>query len=138
MRNFIDGHLQPLSLPDGKDAWLACRDTLRQQVLKILGIDDLVPPQWGLNIQHKGTIRREGYRIEKITFESYPGMAVPALLYVPHPRPLAHTAGEGNRHVAEERRRMPGLVSIAGHVYGEGKAADFLQQRNVVCLVLVH
>ncbi len=30
-----------------------------------------------------GTLRREGYRIEKLTYESEPGILIPALLYVP-------------------------------------------------------
>ncbi|GIS61934.1 MAG: hypothetical protein CM1200mP2_41590 [Planctomycetaceae bacterium] len=62
-----------------------------------------------------GAIEYERYRIEKFTYESYPGMAVPALLYVPR-RALG---------------KVPGIVSIAGHAYGSGKTSDFLQRRNV-------
>ncbi|MCR4412294.1 MAG: acetylxylan esterase [Thermoguttaceae bacterium] len=127
MRRFVDQHLRPVALPKSRDEWLGRRDRLRRDVLGMLGIDDLVPPKWDLKIRPKGTIRRDGYRIEKLTFESYPGMAVPALVYVP----------EGLRGPA------PGIVSIAGHVYGLGKAADFLQQRNVNlvrrgCVVLAY
>ena len=63
--------------------WLARRDALRREILADLGIDDLVPPRWDLAVQSKGTLRRDGYRIEKVTFQSYPGMAIPALVYVP-------------------------------------------------------
>ena len=82
----------------------------------VLGIDDLVPPRWDLNVQPKGTIRREGYRIEKLTFESYPGMAVPALLYVP----------EGIRG------RAPGIVSIGGSCvcHRQGHRAPAAAQRE--------
>src|SRR5207247_301206 len=105
MTRFVDRNLEPIPLPESKEAWTAGRDALRRKVLEELGIDDLVPARWELNIQEKGTIRREGYRIEKITFESYPGMAVPALLYVP----------DGLKE------RAPGIVSITGHTYEQSK-----------------
>lgn len=127
MRGFLEKQLQPIALPVSREAWLARREALRREILAVLGIDDLVPPRWDLALKHTGTLRRNGYRIEKITFECYPGMAVPGLLYVP----------EGISG------RVPGIVSIAGHVYGAGKAADFLQQRNVNlvrrgCVVLAY
>src|SRR3954470_20929420 len=53
-----------------------------------------------------GTIAADGYRIEKLLFESFPGYFVPALLYVP-------AAGAG---------RFPGVVSPCGHS-AVGKAA---------------
>ncbi|MBM3792381.1 MAG: hypothetical protein FJW35_18815, partial [Acidobacteria bacterium] len=115
MARFVEGQLRELPLPEDAGAWLARRDGLRQEVLAILGIDDLVPPRWELNVQPKGILRREGYRIEKLTFESYPGMAVPALLYIPE----------------AIRGRAPGIVSIAGHAYATGKTTEHLQQRNV-------
>ena len=36
-----------------------------------------------LNIKYTGTIQKEGYRIEKLYYESLPGLYVPANLYVP-------------------------------------------------------
>ena len=127
MARFVDRQLRPLPRPESAEAWRAGREGLRREVLVVLGIDDLVPPRWDLKVQGKGTIRREGYRIEKLTFESYPGLAVPALLYIP----------EGIRG------RVPGIVSIAGHAYGTGKATEYLQRRNVNlalrgCLVLAY
>jgi len=134
MRCFLERHLRPLPLPATREAWLARRDALRREVLAVLGIDDLVPPKWDLALKPKGTLRRKtdlksvgqrgadwqsapqadlksvlppGYRIEKITFESYPGMAIPAVVYVP----------EGITG------RVPGIVSISGHTPAS-KAAD--------------
>jgi hypothetical protein len=115
MTRFMERQLQPLPQPENAEAWRARRDALRREVLEILGIDDLLPPRWDLNVQRKGAIKCDGYRIEKLTYESYPSMAVPALLYVP----------EGLRG------RAPGIVSIGGHAYATGKATESLQQRNV-------
>ena len=64
----------------------------------------------------KETLRRDGYTIEKLTYESWPGMAVPALLYVPERIPPG---------------KAPGVVSISGHHYRASKAADYVQARNV-------
>jgi len=127
MSRFVERALAPLPLPETADAWRARRDALRREVLAVLGLDDLVPPRWSLNVQSKGTLRREGYRIEKLTFESYPGMAVPALLYVP----------DG------VHGRVPGIVSIGGHAYATGKATESIQQRNINlvlrgCVVLAY
>jgi hypothetical protein len=127
MTRFVDRQLGPLPTPKSPEAWRARRDELRREIRTVLGIDDLVPARWDLNVQAKGVILREGYRIEKLTFESYPGMAVPALLYIP----------EGLRG------RAPGIVSIGGHAYATGKATEALQQRNVNlalrgCVVLAY
>lgn len=123
---FVTRNLVPPPLAT-REQWLNQRRLLRQKTIESLGINDLVPAAWPLNVLRSGTIERDGYWIEKITLESYPGMAVPALVYVPK----------------KITRRAPGVVSIAGHVYGMGKAADFLQQRNVNlalrgCVVLAY
>jgi len=133
MNRFLERQLCPLPLPATREAWLARREDLRREILAVLGIDDLVPPKWDLAVKSKGTLPRRtdfsasdsgraggkpvlpaAYRIEKITFESYPGMAIPAVLYLP----------EGITS------RVPGIVSISGHT-SLSKAADYVQQRNV-------
>jgi cephalosporin-C deacetylase-like acetyl esterase len=54
---------------------------LRQQVNRLTGFR---PHQNPLNLRSFGEVRREGYRIEKLVYESEPGMTVPALLFVPN------------------------------------------------------
>ena len=41
------------------------------------------PPSGPLQVARYGTIIRSGYRIEKLIYESEPGVVIPALLYVP-------------------------------------------------------
>jgi hypothetical protein len=114
MRAFVEEQIQPLPIPATHAEWLGRRDALRREILSVVGIDDLVPPSWDLALKEQGTIRRDGYRIAKITFESYPGLTIPALLYIPD-----NISG-----------RVPGLVSISGHT-PLSKAADYIQRRNV-------
>ena len=115
LTGFVERGLKPIPLPTTRAEWEKRRGRIRDRVLRALGIEDRVPPRWPLKIRRLGAIEYERYRIEKFTYESYPGMAVPALLYVPR-RALG---------------KVPGIVSIAGHAYGSGKTSDFLQRRNV-------
>jgi murein DD-endopeptidase MepM/ murein hydrolase activator NlpD/dienelactone hydrolase len=126
LRAFVARQLQPLPLPQTRDEWLRRRARLRHDILTVLGLDDLVPPRWDLKLTAKGTIQRDGYRIEKLTFETYPGFANAAVLYIP----------DG------QQGRVPGIVSISGHTH-VSKAADYVQQRNVNlvkrgCVVLAY
>ena len=77
------------SLPD----WEKQRDQRYDEFIEMLGLQDM-PLDAGrpdLNIRITGTIRQDGYRIEKLYYESLPGLFVPANLYIPddirEPRP---------------------------------------------------
>ena len=61
----------------------------------------------------KGRLDRDSYSIEKIVYESYPGMMVPALVYIPK----------------NLKGRAPAMVSIPGHAYCEGKTNPSVQAR---------
>jgi dienelactone hydrolase len=66
---------------DGREADRA-RPELRRRLLRSLGIAHLPwPPD--LRPRHVGTLRRSGYRVEKIVYQTLPDMPVPAHLYVP-------------------------------------------------------
>jgi hypothetical protein len=118
VRRWVDAQLVPLPLAEGLAVrdWEARRTTTREALLDTLGLRGAWPPSWPLRVRVKEVLRRDGYTIEKLTYESWPGMAVPALLYVPERVPP---------------EKAPGVVSISGHHYRASKAADFVQARNV-------
>ncbi len=60
---------------------LQLQGQIRRRVLEIIG--GLPEQKSPLNARVTGTIHRDGYRIEKVVFESLPGFHVTALLYVP-------------------------------------------------------
>jgi hypothetical protein len=60
---------------------LALQGELRRQVLDLIG--GLPAERTPLNARVAGGIAGDGYRIEKIVFESLPGFHVTALLYLP-------------------------------------------------------
>src|SRR4249920_1489260 len=59
----------------------ALQADLRAKLLDIIG--GLPEEKAPLNARVTGTLTRDGYRIEKVVFESLPGLHVTALLYIP-------------------------------------------------------
>jgi len=58
----------------------AQRNEIRNKVRRLIAYTPLTTP---LNIKPFGQIRKEGYRIEKLTYESEPGITIPSLLFIP-------------------------------------------------------
>ena len=114
MFSFVERSLHPIELPSTLKEWEARKPLLRHQIQQIVGLENLDqrdPVKW----VSKGFLDRDGYTIEKIIYESYPGMMVPALVYTP--KGLSAPA--------------PAMVSIPGHVYCDGKANVEAQARSV-------
>jgi cephalosporin-C deacetylase-like acetyl esterase len=96
-----------------RSSLLSYQRAVRQAILAWLG-----PPleRTPLNAQRTGTLVREGYRIEKVLFESRPRNYVTANVYVP----------------ASGQARFPALLCPVGH-WGAGKAAEDYQRFAAYC-----
>ncbi len=66
---------------------------------KLKGFMGSVPEKGPLNPRITGIIKRDGYRIEKIVFESFPGFYVTGCLYVP----------------AKIKKNAPAILNVIGH-----------------------
>jgi len=95
---------------------------------KVREIAAFAPSSGGLNIKTYGTMPRSGYRIEKLTYESEPGILIPAVLYVPETHgtkspAIIYADGEGkqaSRDAAELLVRKGNMVmSIDARGLGE-------------------
>jgi cephalosporin-C deacetylase-like acetyl esterase len=104
-----------------------------------------------LNVRTVGVIDMAGYRIEKVVFESVPGIHVPALVYVPAdgpvPRPAVLVAcghspeGKAFRNYQEICVRLArrGYIAICWDPIGQGERSQFWDQTrgrsryNLVC-----
>jgi dienelactone hydrolase/pimeloyl-ACP methyl ester carboxylesterase len=89
----------------------------RQKALRaffVLSLGDM-PERTPLNPQVVGTLKRDGYRVEKIIFESRPRHHVTANLYLP-----------------EAQRPFPGVLLPCGHS-DNGKAGETYQR---ICILL--
>jgi cephalosporin-C deacetylase-like acetyl esterase len=65
--------------------WEKVQPQRHQEFIEMMGIQDYAGKEkTDLNVKVTGTIQREGYRIEKLYYESLPGLYVPAHLYIPN------------------------------------------------------
>jgi len=83
----------------------ARQQVVREKILRLMG--GLPTEKGPLRTQHVGTEERDGYRYEKIIFESQPGFHVPANVYLP-------TRGQGP---------FPAILMPVGHS-PEGKEGE--------------
>jgi len=79
---------QPLPGAQSLESWSQRRPELRRQLLYMLGLEPM-PKRTPLHTKITGTLKRPNYRIEKIAFQSLPGLYVTANFYIPHQRPGA-------------------------------------------------
>jgi cephalosporin-C deacetylase-like acetyl esterase len=86
------------------------------------------PPAGALKITPYGTISRSGYHIDKLIYESEPGILIPSLLYVPdagaakHPAVLMATGnGKADSARTAEQFAMAGAVVLSIDARGIGE-----------------
>jgi dienelactone hydrolase len=89
---------QPLPKFEALDAWQKRRAFLRNQILVATGLSPL-PPKNDLHAEVFGKIEGQGYTVEKVLLESFPGFYLGGNLYRP-------TNG---------RAKHPGIVNPHGH-----------------------
>ncbi len=96
------------------------KEECRKKYLKILG---KMPPRKALNVQITGTLKKTGFRLEKIIYESVPDHHVTADLYIPD--------GYG---------KFPGIIQFCGHEregkYLEQQIAMSFATKGFVVLVI--
>jgi dienelactone hydrolase len=78
------------------DDWLTRQKKVKDILLKIVGP---FPEKTALNARITGTVKKEGYRIEKILYESMPGFFVTGCLFIP----------DGIKG------RSPAILNVIGH-----------------------
>jgi cephalosporin-C deacetylase-like acetyl esterase len=85
---------------------------VRQKILTLIGG---LPEKTPLNAKVLGATQAEGFRIEKILYQSEPNFPVTALLYLPDPKPGA---------TSNSQQKLPAIVIAPGHGF-TGKATDY-------------
>ena len=117
-----------------KEEWEKQRPELRRQFFEMMGLWPL-PPRTALKPVVTGTIEGEGFTVEKLHFQSVPGLYVTANLYLPR------TAGVANRklptvlYVCGHGNVVEGGVSYGSKVYYQYHPAWFAAH-GYACLVL--
>ncbi len=98
-------HQPPTRLQD----WIAGRERLRQRFLAASGT---FPPPPELDVREHGTLKMDGYRIVRLTYQSRPDLRVTANLFAPD--------GAGP---------FPAVLNVHGH-YPQGKIAANVAARG--------
>src|SRR5215472_3437983 len=126
---------------------LRTQDLMREHLLTMLG--GLPTEKTPLNPRITGQIPMHGFHIEKLIFESLPGVYVTALVYVPedgrkrHPGvlvPSGHAAdGKAHYQALCQSLALRGYVAIAWDPVGEGERSQFWDTKagksryNLIC-----
>ena len=85
---------------------------VHQKILTLIGG---LPDKTPLKPKVLGTTQADGFRIEKVLYESQPNFPVAALLYLPDAKPGANQTTE---------QKLPAIVVAPGHGF-TGKATDY-------------
>ena len=120
---------------NSKAEWEAKRGELQQQFFDMLGLWPL-PERTPLNAKVTGTIERDAFRVEKVHFQSQPGLYVTGNLYLPKhvmeaarlPEKSADARGQDQQ---EEKKgdgqvgnlphdKLPAVLYVCGHS-GQGR-----------------
>jgi len=126
---------------------LKLQDTMRRELLQMIG--GLPEKKTDLHARITGKIQMEGYAIEKLIYESLPGVYVTALVYSPddhsvkHPAvlvPAGHaTNGKIHYQGVSQRLASRGYIVIAWDPIGQGERSQFWDAKagksryNLVC-----
>jgi cephalosporin-C deacetylase-like acetyl esterase len=86
---------------------------VRKKILTLIGG---LPEKTPLNAKSLGTTQADGFRIEKILYESQPNFPVTALLYLPDAKPGSDPS--------TQPARLPAIVIAPGHGF-TGKITDY-------------
>jgi pimeloyl-ACP methyl ester carboxylesterase len=110
---------------------------LRKRLLDMIG--GLPVQKTPLNARTTGRIQMQGFHIEKLIFESLPGIYVAALVYAPddagkHPAVLVPSGHSTNGKVYYQalcqRLVQRGYVVISWDAFGQGERSQFWDEKN--------
>jgi hypothetical protein len=117
---------------------LRLQDQLRGKLLAMLG--GLPTIKTPLHPQITGRIQMDGFRIEKLVFQSLPGVYVTALVYVPEDTSKVHPAvlvppghapeGKARYQALCQRLVKRGYVVICWDPVGQGERSQFWDAKN--------
>ena len=126
---------------------LKTQDDLRQKLLQMIG--GLPATKTDLHPRVTGRIQMDGFTVEKLIFQSLPGVYVTALVYVPDDRSKKHPAvlvpaghaADGKFHYQALSQRLVGrgYVVISWDPVGQGERSQFWDatagksRYNLVC-----
>ncbi len=137
----------PFQVPEGKAAWMARAEDLRQRILVATNLWPL-PEKTPLNPVLHGKVSRPGFTVEKVYFESIPGHFVTGLLFRPNKpidgktRPAVLCPhGHGGRQQDYGEKKVKALIDSGGEKFEQSgrfpKIARCAQLARMGCVVFI-
>ena len=116
--------LSVLAEADSREAWEAKREELKRQYFDMLGLWPL-PERTPLKAQVTGTVARENFTVEKVHFQSKPGLYVTGNLYLPKVGQVSNLPGQIKKKDGQvgnlPHGKLPAVLYVCGH---SGKGRD--------------
>jgi cephalosporin-C deacetylase-like acetyl esterase len=104
---------------------------------KVREVAAFTPSAGGLKVRTYGVLERDGYRIEKLTYESEPGILIPAVLYVPRKSsarlPAVIVADGGGKQAAADAAELlvrKGNLVLSIDTRGQGETRPVLDEHD--------
>ena len=94
--DFYEEREREISKLKTKDEWMKRQSLVREKLKELVGP---FPEKTALNPKITGTIKKDGYRIDKIVYEALPGYYVTGCLYVPD----------------NIKGKVPAILNVIGH-----------------------
>lgn len=123
---------QPLQLPANVAEWETQRATMKRQLAEMLGLDPM-PERTALNATKTGELEQDGVIVEKLHYQSMPGLYVTANFYRP----------------AKVEGKLPAILYVCGHANVKAKDGTplgnktgyhhhglWFAQHGYVCLII--
>lgn len=109
----------------GREAWETHRTRVRQRILRAAGLDPL-PVRTPLSPRRTGRLERQGYTVEKVVLETWPGFFLAGNLYLPS------TAGPHPAVVSPHGHWTYGRLEHSGVASVPARAQQLARQGHVV------
>lgn len=109
----------PFRAPDRVGQWEERKAEIRTRILVSAGLLPM-PEKTPLNAKRFGALERDGFKVERVYFESFPGHFVTGSLFSPHGESEANGLVDGRR---------PGVISPHGH-WTDGRFYDSLDREG--------
>ena len=122
-----------------KEEWKKRQADVRKKLLDIIGP---FPDKTPLNVRVTGTIQKEGFRVEKLIYESMPGYYVTAALFIPDNlkakapailNPIGHSTQSFRRDIYQHtiiNLVKKGFIVLAYDPVGQGERLQYFEKAS--------
>lgn len=137
--SYLDKRDAEIAVLKTKEDWIARQQKVRETLMNLIGP---FPEKTPLNPKVTGVVKKDGFRIEKIIYESIPGLYVTSALFIPEGRvkkrpAIIQVSGHGFsafRSLGEQKRIYnlvrKGFIVFAIDPFGQGERIQYWDEKT--------